>query len=217
MPFKVEVEGKRFEVTCPPNIKPGQSIRVALPAVGRASSSAIRNRSRPDQSSPKRTDNRGMSNYPTPSFTTQTGGHHVVVPPNVFSGMPFMAEVNWEKFLVTCPPNTHPGQRIQVNLDSGAGHSRTAPRLRSPVPLRSQPPSRRGHADLFDVVIPYGVYPGGKFKIRAHGKAFVVVCPPNTKPGQKIRVPVSVGGTTGNTQGYQKNHNGRPYVLSVRS
>lgn len=138
----------------------------------------MRNRSRPDQSSPKRTDNRGMSNYPTSSFTTQAGGHHVVVPPNVFSGMPFMAEVNGEKFLVTCPPNTHPGQRIQVNLDSGAGHSRTAPRLRSPVPHRS-------HADLFDVVIPYGVYPGGKFKTRAHKKGICRGVPTQHKTGPK--------------------------------
>jgi hypothetical protein len=237
-PFKVDVGGKKFEVTCPPDVRPGQKIRVELPRdTGRRKRSKSPKKpndqglhyvivpngisagmpfrvnaggtqftvncpqnARAGQRIAVRVprDSRGRSKSPKPPPSshgsvpqpqnTKLQQHYVNVPPNVYPGMPFQVDVRGQRFKVTCPANAQPGQRIAVTLPTGGAgrpsRSRTPPR----------PAATTTRTEYFDAVIPAGVGPGQKFKIRAHGKDVIVKCPSNVGPGQKVRVPVTVSG-----------------------
>jgi len=247
--FKVNVGGTVFEVTCPPNVGPGESIRVSLPKPG------SRGRFKSPKSSPTATSpgalhyvvvpagvsagmpfrvRVGTSEFTVKCPPTAMAGQrigvrvptrspipsplqspvnippkkrYVIVPPNIYPGMHFVVDVNGQRFKVTCPPNTQPGERIAVTVPGAGGHSTTPP----------APTGGGGsHVQYFDVIVPQGVLPGSRFKVRANGKEFVVTCPANVGPGQKIRVPVSTSSANRNRPSSQTTYDttSRPNNIS---
>jgi len=191
MPFRVRANGSEFQVKCPPNAAPGQRIQIRVPAV------------------------RGRSKSPTPlppphSTTVQTVT--VTVPAGVKPGMPFRIRANGQIHTVTCPGDAWPGKRIQVRV---AAAQQPQPQ-RSPVPppgsvypgqQRSTSPVPSSSQEFVSVVVPAGVSPGGKFRIRAKGREFVVTCPPNAWPGQTVRVPVPISrGRYSSANHYQQSY-----------
>ena len=264
--FQVDVGGRRFPVTCPPNAAPGQAIRVANPATttmpspspaedgglhyatvpmdvhpgdafgveigGRSmtvrcpatawpgksiafripSTPVISNRVLSSGTGRSSADRGGLSDPPPTTLKRD-----VWIPPNVLPGMPFAVDVNGQRFRVTCPPGTMPGQRIEMSFPAtptasdedpmmgtqqqqqqqqyqprAVGSSTYPPQSSSrPQPASVPAPPRRTER-YFWVVIPDGVKPGDRFRIRVRGRDYVITCPPNVEPGQKIRMPVAV-------------------------
>jgi len=218
MAFKVDVGGKRFEVTCPPNVSSGEQIRMELPKHERKQ---IRSKS------PKmKTANQSIV--------------HVIVPLGISAGMPFRVAAGGTQFTVTCPPNVSAGQKIAVKVPSNPRGRSTSPKQPQPqehyvsIPPNIHPgmtfmatvngqtfpvtcpsdtkPGMRTKVALpanmknqqsrsrtpphdrkyINVTVPNGILPGQKFKLKANGRVYYVSCPPNAIVGQRIRVPIPV-------------------------
>ena len=98
--FPVTIAGQQLMVTCPPNARPGMSLRIVPPP-------PPTDITRPPEQNMRRS--RPQSNSGTQLFK-------VVVPRGVQPGQPFALLANGVRVLVTCPPNASAGQTIQFNL-----------------------------------------------------------------------------------------------------
>ncbi len=101
--FPVTIAGQQLMVTCPPNARPGMSVRIVPPA-------APRNLDRP----PEGPMGRGGPRRPARPPDTQM--FEVVVPKGVQPGQPFALLAGGVRVLVTCPTNASEGQKIRFNL-----------------------------------------------------------------------------------------------------
>lgn len=98
----------------------------------------------------------------------------VTVPQGVRPGEQFPVRVENRQVMVTCPPGAGPGQRVTFQL-----------------PKEDSPPLTPNH-QMFEVVVPSGVFPGQAFALIANGQRVMVTCPPGAGPGQKIRFQLPV-------------------------
>ena len=101
--FPVTIAGQQLMVTCPPNARPGMSVRIVPPA-------PPRNLDRP----PEGPMGRGGPRRPARPPDTQM--FEVVVPKGVQPGQPFALLAGGVRVLVTCPTNASEGQKIRFNL-----------------------------------------------------------------------------------------------------
>ena len=101
--FPVTIAGQQLMVTCPPNARPGMSVRIVPPA-------PPRNLDRP----PDGPMGRGGPRRPARPPDTQM--FEVVVPRGVQPGQPFALLAGGVRVLVTCPTNASEGQKIRFNL-----------------------------------------------------------------------------------------------------
>jgi hypothetical protein len=100
----------------------------------------------------------------------------VTIPPNVHPGQQFTVNVGGQRFAVTCPPSAGPNQKVRI----------------VPPVVRDEPEAAPT-TQVFEVAVPEGVQPGQPFALMANDQRVLVTCPPNVVPGQKIRfqLPVS--------------------------
>jgi hypothetical protein len=107
--FPVTIQGQQLMVTCPPNARPGMSVRIVPPPLPPGT-----NLNRPP------TQNRPSGHRRDPSGSSadkeKTQLFEVEVPNGVQPGAPFALLAGGVRVLVTCPPNAGPGQRIRFKL-----------------------------------------------------------------------------------------------------
>ena len=98
--FAVIVNGQRMIVRCPPNVSPGQAVEIMVqnPLLGG------------NQNPSSRDLTIGGSGV------NRTQRYRVRVPPNVRPGQAFRVNVGGNLFQVTCPPNSHAGAMLELEL-----------------------------------------------------------------------------------------------------
>jgi hypothetical protein len=103
--FPVTIQGQQLMVTCPPNARPGMSVRIVPPPP-------------PTDVTGGPTADAPMANKPPPKDNDKdaTQLFEVQVPKGVQPGAPFALLAGGVRVLVTCPPNAGPGQRIRFKL-----------------------------------------------------------------------------------------------------
>ena len=99
----------------------------------------------------------------------------VDIPPNVFPGRTFAANVARQRFMVTCASNAAPNMKI-----------------RFVPPTVGEEPQAAPKTQVFEVAVPAGVSPGQTFTLFANGQPVLITCPPNVSPGQKTRFQLLV-------------------------
>lgn len=107
--FTVMIQGQELVVTCPPNGRPGMSVRISPPPPAT------------DTTRPPAQD-AAMGRRPEPrpeKKEEKTQLFEVEVPKGVQPGAPFALLAGGVRVLVTCPPNAGPGQRIRFKLPIG--------------------------------------------------------------------------------------------------
>ena len=107
--FPVTIQGQQLMVTCPPNARPGMSVRIVPPpppndVTESPASDAPMGRGNSSHSSERKQEKEQMQLY------------EVEVPRGVQPGAPFALLAGGVRVLVTCPPNAGPGQRIRFKL-----------------------------------------------------------------------------------------------------
>ena len=116
MPFKVDINGKRFQLTCPPNVGPNMKVKIVPPNQDDEEPSNGNFR----QELPKKgtaqgwDDNRTLPEKVENAAKTQM--FEVIVPKGVQPNQPFALKANGQRVLVTCPPNVRSGQRIRFQI-----------------------------------------------------------------------------------------------------
>jgi hypothetical protein len=125
----------------------------------------------------------------------------VTVPDNYTPGDEFQVYVGSRIVRVRCPPNSRPGQSVQISVpldlmaDPDANPSSSGPDPRSPsLPPdspnveRIEDPNNRGGPSAYMVTIPEGVRGGQQFPVVVQGMELMVDCPPNALPGMSVRI-----------------------------
>ena len=110
--FPVTIQGQQLMVTCPPNARPGMSVRIVPPPLPPGT-----NLNRPPtQNRPSGGHRRDPSGSSAGGDKEKTQLFEVEVPKGVQPGAPFALLAGGVRVLVTCPPNAGPGQRIRFKL-----------------------------------------------------------------------------------------------------
>jgi hypothetical protein len=107
----------------------------------------------------------------------------VTIPPNIYPGMTFTANVAGQRFMVNCPESAGPGMRVRIV-----------------PPVQRGEPEATPKNQIFEVAVPRGVQNGQPFALVANGQRVLVTCPSNVVPGQKIRFQLPVSQAVGNIQ-----------------
>jgi hypothetical protein len=108
--FPVTIQGQNLMVTCPPNARPGMSVRIVPPPPP-----TDLNRS-PSRDASMGGPNSNNNNRLKRSSSEDTQLFEVEVPRGVQPGAPFALLAGGVRVLVTCPANAGPGQRIRFKL-----------------------------------------------------------------------------------------------------
>lgn len=169
MPFLVEAYGQRIEVTCPPNVEPGQEVRIPVPAAA--------------------TPEPPQRPYHAPN---EQGSYDVIVPEGVAPGKPFKTSVGGRNVIIHCPANAVPGQRIRINpapesptIQRGANNKDLHRPPSTAGPSTGDAPAAMLHRNI---TIPPNVFPGMPFDVEVNGGRVRLTCPQDTQPGQTIRM-----------------------------
>mmetsp|Transcript_25653 Transcript_25653/g.58907 ORF Transcript_25653/g.58907 Transcript_25653/m.58907 type:complete len:758 (-) Transcript_25653:3-2276(-) len=191
--FQVHAGGRVVRVKCPPGATPGKSLAINVPknddSSKQLSSGAMTSSSslRPDLSS-----NRNMNLPPdSPGVTKmeESGdgpqAYMVEIPAGVSGGEQFPITIAGNTFMVTCPPNAVPGNKVRI-VPPPPDPNQLQQQQPSPEAPPPTPPSKR-EEQTFEVTVPNNVQGGSSFALLAGGVRVQVVCPVNASPGQKIR------------------------------
>ena len=107
----------------------------------------------------------------------------VTIPPNVHPGQAFTVNVAGQRFMVTCPASAGPNKRVRI----------------VPPAVREEPEAAPT-TQVFEVAVPAGIRPGQPFSLVANDQRVLVTCPPGVVPGQKIRFQLPVSQVVQNIQ-----------------
>lgn len=118
----------------------------------------------------------------------------VTIPPNIHPGMTFNVSAEGQKFKVTCPPNAGPNSKVRI-VAPAAGPRQEA--------LQEHEPHAAPKMQVYEVIVPQGVRPNQPFTLMANNQRVLVTCPPNVSPGQKIRFQLPVHTTKTNKMNVQ--------------
>ncbi|KAL3822837.1 hypothetical protein ACHAXA_011474 [Cyclostephanos tholiformis] len=124
----------------------------------------------------------------------------VTVPAGISSGMQFIVNVEGQNMMVTCPPGTQAGMNLRITPPAPSPTVQGTSLDRPPPPEESSRPPMPQFQQMYEVVVPAGVYPGQSFTILADGQRVLVTCPPNVRPGMKVRFELPRGGSGGGDQ-----------------
>jgi len=147
--FVVTIQNQKLAVTCPPNLRSGNFVRVVppttsppLPNMSSSSSFSPSSSSSPSTQRTQRTqsvtgqdgdvssedegidEERAQRQSLRPQMALQM--FEVTIPTGVHAGQPFTLMAGGQRVLVTCPPNTTAGQRIRFQLPMPESHSNTS-------------------------------------------------------------------------------------------
>lgn len=120
----------------------------------------------------------------------------VTVPDNVNPGEEFQVYAGSRIVRVRCPPDSRPGQSLQITVpidpDALERDSRTPPSNPSLPPDSDNvqmisEPGNPGSA-AYMVTIPEGVRGGQQFPVTIQGQQLMVTCPQNARPGMSVRI-----------------------------
>jgi len=138
----------------------------------------------------------------------------VIVPSNVSPNQEFQVYAGNRIVRVRCPPNTRPGQAVQITVppedrvthasqnmavltsaegDGGGGAVRMNSETRL-VNASSSTDGSNGNTNTtptpqaYNVVIPPNVRPGQTFPVLVNGRTIQVQCPPNARPNMTVRI-----------------------------
>lgn len=157
----------------------------------------------------------GVKSANGPGAMSVGGGNtvfRVTVPDNVSPGDEFQVYAGTRIVRVRCPPDSRPGQSLQITVPAepnggggapGPGGAAAPPAAGggpgparnnqlppdSPNVRRINDPSNRGggHA-AYMVTIPEGVRGGQQFPVTIQGQQLMVTCPANARPGMSVRI-----------------------------
>ena len=180
--FAVMLNGQRHIFRCPPNASAGSRVHLSIPTGG--------NNSQPNNnSSGTNLMRHGTSNQPP--TRAPTGGqqrYRVVIPQGVRPGHNFAVVVNGQRMVVTCPPNAHAGQTIEIVVGGAQNnhHNMSSRDLGFTNQNIGQPAVNR--TQRYRVRVPSGVRAGQRFRINVAGRLYEVVCPPNANAGQLLEL-----------------------------
>jgi len=157
--FQVIANNTELMVICPPNTLPGQKVRIEVDL-------------------PSESNNSTHQPLPNQGPGTSKQTISAVIPEGVYPGQLFTVFENGAQLMVTCPPNTVPGQTVMIEVVLPENSS-------TPIPNQQAPDD-----STFEVVIPDGVFPGQSFQVFAGGQQLTVECPMNAQPNQVLRIQV---------------------------
>lgn len=175
--FTINVSGTRYQVVCPPDTRPGQTVRVEL----RRS-----NRSQSAQQEFFVTVPPGVR--PLQQFPVMARGHQVMVtcPEGVRPGQQVRITIprNAASNSAAAPPPGNPGRRRATPPRKNGGEEK-AP----------------NGFTMYEVVVPPNIRPGMAFMLLANGQRVMVTCPAGAQPGSKVRfqLPNGEDGSAGAT------------------
>lgn len=123
---------------------------------------------------------------------SNTSSFRVMVPEGVQPGQEFQVYAGSRIVRVRCPPNTKPGQYLQINVPV----DKSQPDKERPRASNLPPDSpnvtkleRNGNApQAYMVEIPDGVRGGQRFPVMIAGQQLMVDCPINARPGSQVRI-----------------------------
>ena len=119
MQFMVDINGQRFQLTCPPNVGPNMKVKIVPPVTNKTpnnnqSTSTINHSTNPKEYTVGWDDNRTLP--PEAADASKSQMFEVVVPPGVQPNQSFAIKANGQRVLVTCPPNVRSGQKIRFQI-----------------------------------------------------------------------------------------------------
>ena len=199
--FFVQLGERRVRCKCPMNSGPGQRLRLTMPAEAMFATTFLQMAPLTAAEGPG-----GGGAVARASGKEQPQAYLVTIPPSVYPGMPFVVDINGQRFQSTCPPNV--GPNMKVKIVPPVTH-KTPPSSASTTTVhaanqkeytvgwddnRTLPPEAAdaSKSQMFEVVVPPGVKPQQSFAIKANGQRVLVTCPPNVRSGQKIRFQIPV-------------------------
>ena len=119
----------------------------------------------------------------------------VTVPDTVSPGEDFQVHAGSRIVRVRCPPDSRPGQSLQISVPiDPAGPSSTGAARNPAIPpdspnvRRIDDANNRGGPAAYMVTIPEGVRGGQQFPVVIQGMQLMVTCPPNARPGMSVRI-----------------------------
>jgi len=138
--------------------------------------------------------------------------YRVTVPAGIHPGGEFSVNAGPRRVRARCPPNSRPGQSLQITLppESITNYSQlraaplTAPygKASSGGAIAMKPEIQRvnkqaqehgGSVQTQLVTIPPNIYPGMQFKTKAaNGQTFIVNCPPSAGPNMEVRIVLPI-------------------------
>jgi hypothetical protein len=193
--FTVHAGTRRVRVRCPPTSRPGHSLQITLPPEPTIHNQFLKTAPLTSSNTDGTTPGGGavpmtVEVRKVNQAASESGGTAqtflVTIPPNIHPGMQFTVNVPdaGQRFMVTCPPNAGPNMRV---------------RIVPPAPVREEPMAAPT-TQVFEVSVPNGVMPGQPFTLMANGQRVLVTCPPNVVSGQRIRFQLPVHQIVGNIQ-----------------
>jgi len=113
MQFMVDINGQRFQLTCPANVGPNMKVKIVPPVTNNTSEPQKRQSSKPPTLCGW-DDNASLP--PTVADASKTQMFEVIVPPGVQPHQSFALKANNQRVLVTCPPGVQSGQKIRFQI-----------------------------------------------------------------------------------------------------
>ena len=236
--FTVHAGTRRVRVRCPVSSRPGHSLQITLPPEPITSSKQLRaapltrplfrNTTKTNTNTKHTNNNDDASIYEFPGRSdvlsmegnggavlmteevrkvnmnaASSGGTAqtflVTIPPNIHPGMQFTVNANGQRFMVTCPRDAGPGKKVRIvpPPSGGGGGGEGGSGGQQDQNQHQTEPMAAPKTQVFEVVVPPGVRPNQPFTLMANGQRVLVTCPPNVVSGQKIRFQLPIQDTTG--------------------
>ena len=125
----------------------------------------------------------GPGAFSVDSSSSQGTVFRVSVPQGVTPGQEFQVHAGDRIVRVRCPPDTRPGQFLQITVPRDSDETQNGP------PGHHRPSDQTNdssNGDAFEVVIPRGVSGGQQFHVMYNGNQLTVTCPANASAGMKV-------------------------------
>jgi len=159
--------------------------------------------SRDEHASPGRNEHHNdVANF-NRAGSGETSNFRIRIPDGVLPGQEFQAYAGERIVRVRCPPDSRPGQSLQITVPRSSINSDVSFNSfneRRPSSSQQEFPDSEnvtripdehlapGEQAAYNVQIPEGVRRGQQFPVRINGQQLSVTCPESGLPGMKVRV-----------------------------
>lgn len=111
----------------------------------------------------------------------------VTIPFNVEPGSDFQVFAGDRLVRVRCPPDSTPGQTLQISLPGG-GQNGQGSGPSAPAGGANSPGVEPAPNNGYTVRVPGGVAGGQQFPVMINGRQLMVSCPPNGREGMRVQI-----------------------------